>query len=149
MFDESFFADAEMISGYSRKQAIADGVLIDLTNATDKSGGRLSPFKWPIAMTSTAFGECVEAGGWWVPDGQGGEELELPGCQDMVGRISDVFNVLLAKIRAVDGETDRVHFKVSVLVDGETERKTVELYSVIGPGDTPEPVITIMLEGED
>ncbi|MFO0529877.1 MAG: DUF6573 family protein [Planctomycetota bacterium] len=50
---------------------------------------------------------------------------------------------------AVKGETtDRVHFKVGV--QGEKGiRETVSLWSLIGPGDEGEPVITIMLEGED
>ena len=50
---------------------------------------------------------------------------------------------------AVKGETsDRVHFKVGVQQE-LGKRELVSLWSLIGPGDEGEPVITIMLEGED
>ncbi|HEX4591211.1 MAG TPA: DUF6573 family protein, partial [Gemmataceae bacterium] len=77
----------EVISVYTRAQAIADGTLIDLTNATDRDRRKLSPFKFPVAMTATAFGESIAAGGQWGDDGNGGQELRLPGCQDFAGRV--------------------------------------------------------------
>lgn len=45
----------EVISSYSRKQAIEDGVLIDVTEAANQLG-----FRVPVAMTSAAWGDCVE-----------------------------------------------------------------------------------------
>jgi hypothetical protein len=53
-----------------------------------------------------------------------------------------VLEGLRAAIRS--GSGDRVTFACTGL-DGER----VNLWSMCGPGDTPEPVITIMLEGED
>ena len=47
------------------------------------------------------------------------------------------------------GNTDRVTFAVLVDVNGDGKHKTVKLWSLCGPGDNAEPVITIMLEGED
>src|SRR5271154_3663595 len=110
------FEDWEVISAYSRAQAIADGTLIDLTDAKDRDGRRLSPFKWPVVMTATAFGETIAAGGQWVPGTDGDEVLELPGCQDFAGRVWDVFWMALVKMRQADGDT--VRFAVSVLTDG-------------------------------
>jgi hypothetical protein len=144
-----FWADAEVIHSYSRAQAIADGVLIDLTDATDRNGRKLSPFKWPVAMTAAAFGEAVAAGGEWKGGGDGSDELVLPGCQDVSGRLWDVFWMLLTAIRRGPGSTDCVRFAVSVLVDGERVRKTVRLKSLCHPGDDGEPVLTIMLPDED
>jgi hypothetical protein len=140
--------DWELISAYNRAQAIADGALVDLTDAKDSQGQRLSPFKWPIAMTAAAFGEAVAAGGHWGRDASGNETLVLPGCQDFAGRLWDVFWMLKCAIdRSPSGDT--VHFAVSVLIDGKRRRKTLHLKSVCGPGDDGEPVITIMLPDED
>jgi hypothetical protein len=143
------FEDADLVSAYTRAQAIADGTLIDLTDATDRDGRKLSPFKWPIAMTAAAFSESIAAGGEWRPDAGGDETLVLPGCQDFAGRVWDVFWMLLVAIRQAPGETDCVRFAVSVLTDGVGRRRTVRLKSVWGLGDDGEPVLTIMLPEED
>lgn len=61
------------IFSYTRAQAIADGVLVDLTSATDDKGQRLCPqagFKVPVAITRTAWAQTIEAGGSWKPDGE-------------------------------------------------------------------------------
>ena len=144
------FDNAEVISRYSRAQAIEDGVLVDVTNATDKDGGRLNPFKFPVALTRAAYEETVATGGEWRPaaDGSEDEELQLPGCQDAGGRLWDVLHLCVCAGKRA-GRSDRAHFQVSVLVDGVRKRKTVRLWSLCGPGDQGEPVITIMLEGED
>jgi len=144
------FENFELISSYSRAQAIADGVLIDLTHAKDAQGQRLSPFKWPIAITQTAFSEAIAAGGEWVagPPGDSWANLKLPGCQDCAGRMWDLFWMLKCAIdRSAGGDT--VRFAVSVLVDGVKKRETVHLKALCGPGDDAEPVITIMLPDED
>ena len=41
-----------------------------------------------------------------------------------------------------------VRFTVAVVQDAE-EPTDVDLYAVVGPGDDAEPVITIMVQGED
>ena len=138
------------IFSYSRAQAIADGVLVDLTSATDDKGQRLCPqagFKVPVAITRTAWGETIEAGGSWKPDGEG-EVLELKGGQSLTGRLWDVLSMLRVASRQA-GSTDRVHFQVLVDVDGDGRHETVRLWALCGPGDDAQPVITIMLEGED
>lgn len=48
------------------------------------------------------------------------------------------------------GSSDRVHFQVLVDVEGDGRRReVVNLWALCGPGDDAQPVITIMLEGED
>ncbi len=152
-----------VIDGYSRAQAIEDGVLVDVSKAIEPC-----PFKYPVAMTRAAYAECIEAGGTWEhepwPDGfkredgtSGDEVLKLPGCQDVTGRLWDVFNMAIMASKAQRAPTDRVHFQVSVWlppvtpkeIEADGKRKTVKLWSMCGPGDNAEPVITIMLEGED
>ena len=127
--------DFEVIHRYTRKDAIADGVLVDLMQAETVSLVREAGFQFPIAMTATAFSEAV------APiDG------ELPEGQDLNGRLWDVLMVFKAAIRSSES-TDRVHFTVNIF-DG-TRSKPVQLWALCGPGDDAEPVITLMLEGED
>lgn len=132
-----------VVSSYTRRQAIEDGALIDLSDATDLSGQRLSPFKFPLAITAAAFDASIAAGGKWV-----GNELKLPGLQDVPGRTWDVMWMMLSAIRRSDGGSE-IRFQVSVLVDGVRRRKTVHLKSICGPGDNGEPVLTVMLPEED
>jgi len=135
---------------YTRAQAIADGVLVDLTSATDDKGQRLCPqagFKVPVAITRTAWAKTIEAGGSWKPEGEG-EVLELKGGQSLTGRLWD----LLWRLRVASGKaanSDRVYFQVLVDVHGDGRRETVSLWALCGPGDDAQPVLTIMLEGED
>ena len=135
---------------YSRAQAIADGVLVDLTSAADDQGCLLCPqagFKGPVAITRAAWAQTIEAGGTWKPDGDG-ETLELKGGQSLTGRLWDVLWMLRAASGQA-GSTDRVHFQVLVDVDGDGHHEVVKLWALCGPGDDARPVITIMLEGED
>jgi hypothetical protein len=70
-----------------------------------------------------------------------------PAGQDLKGRFWDVLWMLKLAIKSSKPGNDRVSFTVNVW-DG-TRRKKVNLRSLCGPGDDGEPVITIMLEGED
>ena len=134
-----------MIYSYTRAQAIEDGVLVDLCQHPTPEDPELDDlrqlvleagFKVHAAMTATAFAEAVCSIG-----------ADLPAGQSIEGRLWDVLFVLRMAIRA-HRNTDRVHFQVSVY-DGPRKRRTVRLWSLIGPGDDGEPVLTIMLEGED
>ena len=144
--DEVF---AEVIYSYTRAQAIADGVLVDLSapSFTFRPGLNIlkeAGIKFPVAMTSTAFARVVQDPDEPLPDGQ-----------DVSGRLWDVLTVFKLYARQNGGDT--IFFFVTVLnwvyVDGKrTERvkqESVQLKAVSGPGDTPEPVITIMLPDED
>ena len=140
----------EPIFRYTRAQAIADGALVDLTTATDNKGQLLcqqAGFKVPVAITRTAWTKTVEIGGIWKPDEEG-EVLELKGGQSLTGRLWDVLRMLWVASGKV-AKSDRVHFQVLVDVDGDGRRETVSLWALCGPGDDAQPVITIMLEGED
>lgn len=138
------------IHAYTRAQAIVDGVLVDLTSATDDKGQLLCPqagFKVPVAITRTAWAKTIEAGGAWKPDGDG-ETLELKGGQSLTGRLWDVLQMLRVACGQAGG-SDRVHFQVLVDVNGDGHHETVDLWALCGPGDDARPVITVMLEGED
>ena len=44
----------EVISIYTRAQALADGILIDAGSMAREAG-----FKWPVAITVAAWEDCV------------------------------------------------------------------------------------------
>jgi hypothetical protein len=131
---ESIFGNP--ISVYTRRQAIEDGVLVDLMQSETVGLVREAGFRFPVAMTTTAFCATVR-------------ELDkpLPAGQDLKGRLWDVLWMLKLAIKSSKAGNDRVKFSV-VVWDGKRRNK-VNLWSLCGPGDKGEPVITIMVEGED
>ena len=146
--DDNFWG--EPIHSYTRAQAVADGILVDLTTATDDRGHRLcqqAGFKVPVAITRTAWAKTVEAGGTWKPHSDG-EVLKLKGGQSLTGRLWDVL-WLLRMACSQENNANRVHFQVLVDVHGDGHHETVKLWAHCGPGDDAKPVITIMAEGED
>ena len=125
MFDES-----HLIHRYTRAEAIADGVLIDVSATAWEAG-----LKYPVALTAAAWAQCVV-----VPPGVV--------CQDEAGRLWDVLTMLRLAIRGSDG--DEVRFAVHVRDDNrERTPPLVRLKAVCGPGDSGEPVVTVMLPEED
>lgn len=120
----------EIIFSYTRKQAIEDGVLVDVSKLAAQAG-----FRFPVAITSTAWTRCVAVS----------EQAEESGQQE-AGRLWDVLNVLRWAVKRSPGGNE-VRFQVSVF-DGD-RFDTVELKSLCGPGDDAEPVITVMLPDED
>lgn len=120
-----------VVYSYSRAQAIADGVLIDVTEEAKAIG-----FKLHTVVTDHLFHGYVEP-----PVGLEGEG------QSVAGRLHDLMVLtLFAARRAVN--TDRVTFKVDFLM-APGRKETVDVVAHIGPGDRGEPVLTIMLPGED
>jgi hypothetical protein len=123
-------ADFELVHSYSRKQALEDGVLIDVTETAREAG-----FRYPVALTAAVYAQYVE-----VPE-------EVSG-QDIQGRLWDVLWMLLNAIRRGD-DTDRVPFELYVRNSDRRAAELVRLVGHCGPGDELEPVITVMLPGED
>ena len=125
----------EPIAVYTRRQAIEDGVLVDLMQPETVRLVREAGFKLPVAMTAGAFAATVAEIGKPLPEGQ-----------DIQGRLWDALWLLACAIRTA-GSTDRVKFRVSVW--NGRRRDAVKLWSLCGPGDGGTPGVTIMLEGED
>ena len=123
--------DWNVVFEYSRAQAIADGVLIDVTEQAKATG-----FKVHTVVTGTLYHGYVVPPAGLVPEGQ-----------SVTGRLHDVLMLALFAARASKG-TDRVYFKVDFLMaPGKSE--TVDIIAHIGPGDTPAPVLTIMMPEDD
>ena len=129
MNTSEFFNDP--IHSYTRVQAIADGVLIDVSDLAREAG-----FKHPVALTATAWAAAVE-----VPPGVVG--------QDERGRLWDVLTLLRqAALSGPSGSETR--FAVHVRQDDrEGTPLLVRLKGVCGPGDHAEPVVTVMMPDED
>lgn len=121
---------SEIIFQYTRKQAIEDGVLIDLSDMAKEAG-----IKFPVAVTAGVFGVL--------------NNTEVPG-QDLQGRAWDMFTIFKLAIRQSDGG-DVVKFAplFATKTGGRPKLAPVKMWAKCGPGDNMEPVITVMLEGED
>jgi uncharacterized protein DUF6573 len=114
----------EAISSYSRAQAIEDGVLVDVSETAKEAG-----IKYPVALTRAVFERCVA-----LPK-------RYRGLEDERGRLWDVLSMFRFAAHATSGDTLHYRLKVS--------GRLVILKAMIGPGDTADPVITIMLPEED
>jgi hypothetical protein len=132
---ESFFG--KVISTYTRAQAIEDGVLIDAGAMASEAG-----FKWPVALTAAVWADCVA----WSED-----DSRRQIYQDESGRWWDVLYMASHAIRTSNDSGDRLLFKLyRVPRDGHSlEAALVTLRLIVGPGDTGEPVITILQPHED
>lgn len=128
------FDAADVIHAYTRAQAIADGVLVDVSSQAKEAG-----FRIPVALTERIWAECVE----WP-------ETEAA-IQDESGRLWDVLFMAAAAARraARRGEGDRTTFDLHVVPRGGRVPRLTTLVLHIGPGDNAEPVATLMRPGED
>ena len=133
---ESFFGD--IISTYTRAQAIEDGVLIDVSAIAKESGFN----EWSVSLTAGAWADCVA---WSDTDSQ------TQVYQDQSGRLYDVIFMAFQAICLSREVGDRLLFRLyRVPRDGRsTEAEITTLKLIVGPGDSGEPVITIMLIDED
>jgi len=122
--------DWDVVHVYTRQQALDDGELIDVSDLAVEAG-----FTWPVAVTSRLYYQYIEPT----------SELDALG-QSAAGRLWDVFSVL--RWKATSSNETTVHFQVWFLT-GINHRRKISLKAVAGPGDSGEPVITIMLREED
>ena len=128
---KEFFGD--VIHTYTRKQAIDDGVLVDVTETASEAG-----IRFPVAVTSAVWHEYV------VPN----EELKTLG-QSTEGRLWDV--LWMFRCSAVKNSKDVMLYELyfTMIINGKPKQKLIKLKAICGPGDQAEPVITIMKPEED
>lgn len=130
------FTKDDVVFSYSRAQALADGMLVDLTEKARGYG-----FKVPFACTEPVWG-LVE---WTELDTQ-----RKPGLgQSTEGRLHDLLTLAYQAARSTQG--NRAVFDVLMVPKDGTgeEPRRVQFHMVVGPGDDPAPVCTLMLIGED
>lgn len=131
------FEASDVIHSYSRAEALADGYLVDVSETAREAG-----FVFPVAMTRAAWENCVTWGE--------AEQRRKGACQDEAGRLWDVLWMARSAAKRA-AQTDRLTYTL-LRVPREGRGRKPRLTSLqlhIGPGDTPEPVITIMMPGED
>ena len=113
----------EPISIYTRAQAIADGVLMDVSDQAKRFGIRV-----PVAITDGLYGALTQAA-------QTDAVRNL--CVDLL---------LITMRQHITGASDsnRIEFAVKV-----PHLAPISAYVLCTPGDTAEPVLTVMLPHED
>lgn len=129
----------ELIHSYSRAEALADGDLIEVPEELWRNQG----FKHPVALTRAAWADAVA---WDEKDNQRKKTI-----QDPTGRLWDVLTMAGHAARKAHGRVDRIPFQV-LRTPREGRGRTprlADLHLHVGPGDTPDPVLTILLPRED
>src|SRR5262249_27469995 len=129
-----FWADAEVIHSYSRAQAIADGVLVDLSQ--HPMAAELG-YRFPAACTRAVYSQLIEL-----------TPAAKRACNDVDGRLWDVLYMLRHAIRQAPDGADLLYFEVRA-VSQRLRPTPFRLKCVCGPGDAGEPVLTVMFPDED
>ena len=122
----------EVIYSYSRSQAVADGVQVEVTKTAQEAG-----IRFPVFLTRAVYDLYVT-----VPEGVT--------AQDEAGRLWDIVWMLRFAIMRSTGHTDRVPVALYVRNDNRAA-KLIKLIAVAGPNDIddPSPAITVMMPDED
>ncbi len=130
IFGPVIYAYTPELRGYTRAQAIADGVLVDVTETAEEVG-----FKLPVAITE-ALHNCLTP-----------TKADQAIGQDYDGRLWDVLWLAAFTVKLEERGSDTVTF---TLVQQEVEPKSgqphnvdLRLRAVCGPGDEGELVVTI------
>lgn len=121
-----------VVYAYTRKQALADGVQVEVTETAREAG-----IKFPVFITRTAFEKFVA-----VPPGIEG--------QDEAGRLWDVVWMLRFAIHRAKPGVSRLPVAFYCRND-EREARLFKLIAECGPLDIddPQPSITLMMPDED
>lgn len=138
------FYGAEVISTYTRAQAIADGTLVDVSELASEAG-----YNIPVAMTRESWSDLVE----WT-DADERRKSDYTG-NDPVGRLWDVLSVMRGAARAAlrdaaDSGSARYGTKVyRIKREGRgTMPRLTPFHVHVGGDDSGAPCITIMLPHE-
>jgi hypothetical protein len=126
------FAGAEVLYAYTRKDALNDGVQIDVSEMAREAG-----LKFPVYLTRAVWENYVR-----VPD-----DVR---AQDEKGRLWDIVWMLRCAARRTNGP--QMRFQLHVRNDNRDRTPPlVTLKAVCGPRDIddPAPAITVMLRDED
>lgn len=114
------FADSELIHAYTRADALADGMLLDVSNAVQPFG--ILPH---TAVTAGVWGQAIDTG------------------SDLAFSLRSFCAVLAANIRR-----NQIIRGSGFTYTMQARGRPVEIRVVLGPGDRSEPVLTVMLGGE-
>ncbi|WP_306532640.1 DUF6573 family protein [Geobacter sp.] len=125
------FENADVISIYTRADAIADGTLVDLSgNFPDLCG----IYRYPVACTAAVWALVEMA----VSNKRHGNDYQ-----------GVVWDILYMSQRGVIRRPDPAICIFQVIITGTGRRRLHTFKVVCGPGDDGEPVVTIMFPHED
>jgi hypothetical protein len=129
---EGITAFGDVVYSYTRAQAVADGVQVEVTKTAQEAG-----IRFPVFLTRTVYDAYVAV----PPDVSG---------QDEAGRLWDVVWMLRFAIQRTKRGVERLPFALYVRNDN-TKAKLVKLVAVAGPLDIddPAPCITVVMPDED
>ena len=113
-----------VVYSYTRKQAIDDGVLVNLS-------------QFQVARVFWTQNLCCTDTVWAAI-----EEATKAGC-DLDGILDDISWVAKTTISQGNRTADTVKFRVAI------GNRTLDLKLICGPGDQAEPVLTLLLPHED
>ena len=121
--------DDDLIYAYTRQQALADGVLVDVSQMAKEIS-----FRFPTAITADLHAKLDP------------KQAEKAAGQNYDGRLWDV--LWMASLAARQSKRDRIDFQVFLTeINNELNQHVtcsiLSLWMVVGPGDQGEPVITI------
>jgi hypothetical protein len=119
----------DVIYGYSRAQAIEDGILVDVSETAREAG-----IKFPVALTRTVWDKYI------TPD----PRAEKWG-QSESGRLWDTLWMLRNAAKRGGSE---IMYQLYFIMAAK-QKRLVTLKALCGPGDNTEPVISVMLPEED
>ena len=122
-----------VIYSYTRAQAVADGVQVEVTKTATEAG-----IKFPVFLTRTVFDAYVE-----VPPGVT--------AQDEAGRLWDIVWMLRFAILRSRPGADRIPVALYVRQSNTERPRLIKLIATCGPLDIddPQPAITVMMQDED
>jgi len=119
-----------IIHAYTREQAIADGILIDVTPTAKECG-----IRYHTVLTDAVWSRYVD-----LPD-------DHESGMDREGRLWDILFMFSTTARQTSAAV--VQFQVFALDSPREAYRNVTLKGICGPGDDAEPVVTIMFPHED
>ena len=116
----------EPVYAYTRADALADGVLVDVTQTAGEAGFRIL-----VALTASVWADVNDLSGRYVTGGQ-----------DPEGRLWDLLFMAAHAARRPENhhKSELVYALIMPLVAGNNYRAKCH----VGPGDEGEPVVTIM-----
>jgi len=129
---EGITAFGPVVYSYTRAQAVADGVQVDVTKTAQEAG-----IKFPMFLTRAVYEKYVA-----VPEGVTG--------QDEAGRLWDL--IWMTRFGILRARPGVQRLPVALYVRNDNHRaKLVKLIAQCGPLDIddPAPAITVMLTTED
>ena len=122
-----------VIYSYTRSQAVADGVQVEVSKTASEAG-----IKFPVFLTRSVFDAYVA-----VPPGVAG--------QDEAGRLWDIVWMLRFAILRSRAGVQRIPVALYVRNSNHQRPQLIKLVATCGPLDIDDaqPAITVMLPDED